>query len=55
MSVHTPSMGISAGVPSIHPDIGYVEFILNGIKDGVRVGYNHSSDSECALSSSRKK
>ena len=37
-----------------HPDKGYVDFILNGIKDGFRVGYARSSDSEPALSSARK-
>ena len=37
-----------------HPDRDYVDFILNGIRDGFRVGYNRSSESWCALSSARK-
>ena len=38
-----------------HPNRDYVEYILIGsIKNGFRVGYNKSSESELALSSARK-
>lgn len=38
-----------------HRDSQYVDFILNGIKDGFRVGYHRSSESKQTLSSARKK
>ena len=37
-----------------HPHRVYVDFILSGIKDGFRVGYNRPSESELALFSARK-
>ena len=37
-----------------HPDKQYVDFILNGIRDGFRVRYHRSGDSKLAFSSARK-
>ena len=37
-----------------HPDRSYVEFILNGIRDGFRIGFSRSDGAEMPLSSARK-
>ena len=37
-----------------HPDRNYVEFILNGIRDGFRIGFSRTMGGELPLASARK-
>ena len=37
-----------------HPDKQYVYFILNGIRDGFRLGFQRESDKDLVISSARK-
>ena len=37
-----------------HPDRNYVEFILNGIRDGFRIGFSQAMGGELPLASAQK-